>query len=164
MRAHPGEQWRQPAHPPRSPYGQRPPYQPRPPRSPGGQRSQRPATRRFDPSRDGHPARDRRPAPDWEHQPARAANPRLRWLRGLTGTLAFGLVVVAFGLLGAQFFADGHRMFGPGVSVVTWHFVAGAMAVGLQALADRRRDVIGTLAAPGVLVVVIGVLWIWWLQ
>lgn len=82
--------------------------------------------------------------------------------RGLTGSLAAGLVVLAVTLVGVQIWADAHGKPGPGLGVVIGHFAPAAVAVALQALADRRRDLVGGVSALGVGISVLATLTYWW--
>lgn len=109
--------------------------------------------------------RARRPAHGRERAPRGGSSGGTRSgtiARGLTGSLAAGLVVLALGLAGVQIWSGMNGKFGPGVGVVIGHFVLGGVAVALQAVADRRRDLTGGLSALGVAVVVFGALTYWW--
>src|SRR5437016_5778067 len=55
-------------------------------------------------------------------------------LRGFTGSLAAGLTVLALGLIGVQFWANGQGEPGPGVPVVVGHLIAAGVTLGLQAI------------------------------
>ncbi|GAA4612892.1 hypothetical protein [Saccharopolyspora hordei] len=82
--------------------------------------------------------------------------------RGLSGALASGSVVLALFLVGVQLWATGQGMQGPGLAAVISQLVTSLVAVGLQAVADRRRDRTGAFATLGVIVLVLGSLWFWW--
>ncbi|GAA2811434.1 hypothetical protein [Saccharopolyspora taberi] len=82
--------------------------------------------------------------------------------RGLSGALAVGLLILALGLIGVQYWATNSGQEGPGIGVVIGHLVSAAVALVLQALADRRRDLTGGLATIGVYAVVLWALWFWW--
>ncbi|CAM00389.1 hypothetical protein A8924_1451 [Saccharopolyspora erythraea NRRL 2338] len=82
--------------------------------------------------------------------------------RGVSGALATGLLVLSLFLVGVQYWATSIGQQGPGVGVVVGHFVASALALVLQAVADRRRDLTGGLATAGAYVVALGALWFWW--
>lgn len=84
------------------------------------------------------------------------------WLRGLTGSLALGLLVVTVGLLGVQIWSTRQGEAGPGTSMIVTHVVAVVLALVLQAFADRNRDRRGAAALLGVLIAVFGTLWFWW--
>jgi hypothetical protein len=83
--------------------------------------------------------------------------------RGITGSLAVGSLLLALGLVVAQIWATHNGQQGPGIGILIAHFVTAGVAMTLQALADRKRDLAGGLSALGVLVVVLGSLWFWWL-
>lgn len=84
-------------------------------------------------------------------------------LRGVSGSLTAGLVVLALGLVGVQFWQSGQGQPGPQWPVVIGHLGAAGVALALQWAADRRRDPYGVLAAVGVFLVVTVTLWNWWL-
>lgn len=96
----------------------------------------------------------------------RSADPRvgvgLRVLRGLSGALAVGLVVLALVLAVAQWASGSTAVPGPGVGPLVGHGVGGVVALLLQRVADRSRGGWAVVACLGVLAVVGAVLWIWW--
>ncbi|MEV0698525.1 hypothetical protein AB0I53_11480 [Saccharopolyspora sp. NPDC050389] len=128
-------------------------------RTPASQRPRPPRTRRLPGSDDLPPQRPRgrhslsRPKP-----PSRAGSA----LRGLTGALAAGFLLLALVLVAVQFWATNQGQEGPGLAALIAQLVAALIALVLQAIADRRNDAQGGLAACGVLVVVFGSLWFWW--
>jgi hypothetical protein len=85
--------------------------------------------------------------------------PRGRWWRGLTGSLAAGLVVLALIVLGAGLFSSG----GPGTAALIAHPAAAIVALGGQWVADRRQ---GRAAGAGGLVVLAAAAFVlcfyWW--
>ncbi|RKT83280.1 hypothetical protein SAMN05421805_105235 [Saccharopolyspora antimicrobica] len=83
-------------------------------------------------------------------------------IRGLSGALAVGSLVLALALVGVQFWATGQGQQGPGLPAVISQLVTSVAAVAVQAVADRRRDLVGGLATLGVFVLVLGSLWFWW--
>lgn len=85
-----------------------------------------------------------------------------RAVRGLTGTLAVGWLVLALILVVVQLRASVVGQAGPGVVAVLAHLLVAVLAVALQAVADRRNDVGGGLATVGVVGLVFGALWFWW--
>ncbi len=86
----------------------------------------------------------------------------MRLLRGLSGSLAAGLVVLAV-LLGVVHWLSGpDTVPGPGIGALVGHWVGAVVAVALQWFADRRRGVQAVLAALAVLTVTVAVLWTWW--
>lgn len=84
-----------------------------------------------------------------------------RCARGFTGALTAGLVLLALGIVVAQFLINEP---GPGTPVVILHLVGAGVAVILQVLADRTRGGLGVLCMFGVLCVASGVLWFGWYQ
>lgn len=84
------------------------------------------------------------------------------WVRGLTGSLAYGLVVLGLFLIGVQVWAGQVGWEGPGIGVISAHLIGGLLAAGVQAYADRNRDRNGGFAVLGVPIIVIGTLWFWW--
>lgn len=93
------------------------------------------------------------------HQPASRSKGRFR---GLSGALAAGFLVLSLFLAGVQFWATREGLEGPGLPAVISQLVASLVALALQAVADRRRDLAGGLATVGVFVLVLGSLWFWW--
>ena len=90
-----------------------------------------------------------------------AVTPR-RVLRGVSGLIAGGLVVVFLILAGSWVGSAAAESSGPGAPIVAAHLVAAIAAVVLQRQADRREDGLGAAASVGVLVVAgfAGVLWL----
>ncbi|MGH4027089.1 MAG: hypothetical protein ACRDRV_21165 [Pseudonocardiaceae bacterium] len=96
--------------------------------------------------------------------PAQPATPllALRALRGFSGVLAGGLVVLAVTVAVAQWLIGSAARPGPGTGFVLAHGVAALAAVELQVVADRSRGARATLAATAVLVLTAAVLWFGW--
>lgn len=88
-------------------------------------------------------------------------SPAGRVVRGFTGSLTAGLVLLALALLAAQLWRNDP---GPGVGVVILHLVGAGAAVALQLVADRARGRSATLAILGVLGAAVVVLWYGWLS
>ncbi len=86
----------------------------------------------------------------------------MRTLRGLSGTLAGGLVVLAIAVCTAQWLASTSGRPGPGMAAVVGHAVAALATVVLQLAADRVRGRLAALAWGTVLVIVAVVLWFGW--
>jgi hypothetical protein len=84
-------------------------------------------------------------------------------LRGLSGVLAGGLVVLVLALVGAWGVAERNGTPGPGVNTLAWHAGAAVVAVLAQRQADRRPDAQGVCAAVAVLVVTAVLLTVQWL-
>lgn len=87
----------------------------------------------------------------------------LRALRGLSGVLTGGLVVLAAVVAATQWVITSEGRPGPGLTMVTGHLVAALAAVLVQVVADRSRGVRAALASLVVLVIVGATLWFgWW--
>lgn len=85
------------------------------------------------------------------------------FLRGLSGVLAGGTVVLVVALLVAGLVALRFGVPGPGAGVVVGHAVAATIAMVLQLYADRTAGVRGALAAVAAIVVVAAALAYEWL-
>lgn len=85
------------------------------------------------------------------------------WLRGLTGLLAGGLIVLTLALAVGYFLAERAGTVGPGPGTLVWHGLAAVAALVAQLYADRHADLRGTLAAFGVAVITAAVLAGQWL-
>jgi glucose-6-phosphate-specific signal transduction histidine kinase len=86
-----------------------------------------------------------------------------RLLRGLSGLLAGGLVILLVTLGVAWYVADQAGSSGPGAQTLVWHAVAAVAAVIAQRYADRHRDTRGVLAAGAVIVIAAVLLTVEWL-
>jgi predicted permease len=84
-------------------------------------------------------------------------------LRGFTGVLAGGLVVLVLALLAAWAVAERVGTPGPGLNTLVWHGAAAVAAVLAQRRADRRRGAPGVWAAVAVLVITAVLLTVQWL-
>lgn len=104
-----------------------------------------------------HP--DRRPV---HRKGSRPAGPGVRLLRGLSGALAAGLVVLTVVLAVGQWLGGSATVPGPGVGTVVGHCLGAVVAVLAQAVADRSRGEWAVAASVVVLAVVMAVLWLWW--
>ncbi|MFC6013932.1 hypothetical protein [Nocardia lasii] len=84
-------------------------------------------------------------------------------VRGLSGVVAGGVVVLLCVVLGAAVLGARRDFPGPGVESLSWHVVAAVVAVTAQVFADRRRG-IAALAGSAVVMITAGVLlWTqWW--
>jgi hypothetical protein len=86
-----------------------------------------------------------------------------RAVRGCTGAIAAGMVVLVLALLGAQVFAAEHATPGPGAAMIGGNAAAAALAVACQWYADRSRGGRAAAAQLAVLVVAATALWFsWW--
>lgn len=73
-----------------------------------------------------------------------------------------GMVLLALGNIGVQFYANSHGLPGPGGLSVTAHVVAALVLVAGQIVADRYADWRAPVASLGVLVVSGATLWTFW--
>ena len=80
-------------------------------------------------------------------------------LRGFTGVLAGGLVVLALALGVAWVVATRTGSAGPAPWFLAWHALAAVAAVVLQVRADRESPA-AALGVLGISVAVLGVLWL----
>lgn len=85
-----------------------------------------------------------------------------RWLRGLSGMVAGGLVALVVVLLVGWVLTMRTGSAGPGTGMLVGHGIATVAAVVAQVVADRRRDRVGTLASVVVLAIAVGVLCGYW--
>lgn len=84
-------------------------------------------------------------------------------LRGLSGLLVGGLVVLALVLVAGFFYAGRLGLPGPGPGMLLGHVVAAVAAVVAQVWVDRRLDRVGSLAAIGLAALIVGGLALVWL-
>ena len=84
-------------------------------------------------------------------------------LRGFSGVLAGGLVVLVLALVGAWVVATQTGAPGPGLNTLVWHSGAAVAAVLVQRQADRRPGVPGVSAALAVLLITTVLLTVQWL-
>jgi predicted lipid-binding transport protein (Tim44 family) len=94
--------------------------------------------------------------------PEREPRAPRRWWRGLTGSLAVGLVVLAVLVLGSEVLALIGTAPGPGVSAMVGHPLAAIVAMIAQRFADRRRGPAAAVAGLVVLGAVAAILVIFW--
>src|SRR5690606_8804621 len=95
------------------------------------------------------------------HRPRRASRLRSS-VRGVSGSFAAGLLVLALGLVVVHFWVVSRGQQGPGAVSVACQLIAAVLAVALQRVADRRSDGTGTAALLGVFALGLGSLWFWW--
>lgn len=84
------------------------------------------------------------------------------FLRAVSGVLAVGMVLLALGNIGVQFYANSRDLPGPGTLSVVAHVVAALLVVGAQIVADRYADWKAPVASLAVLVVSGATLWTFW--
>lgn len=85
-----------------------------------------------------------------------------RW-RGLTGSFAAGLVVLAVVVLGSGVFAMSTGAPGPGLLILIGHPVGAVLALVAQRLADRRTGIVAAGAGAAVLAITAANVMILWL-
>ncbi|WP_328613817.1 hypothetical protein OHS18_36395 [Amycolatopsis sp. NBC_00355] len=98
-----------------------------------------------------------------EQAAAKPAKPGGRWWRGLTGSLAAGLTVLAVGVLvvaGVCLYTDAP---GPGPVLLIGHPVAAVLALLAQRVADRRNGLPAAGAGIAVVLFVVSALTLFWL-
>lgn len=84
-------------------------------------------------------------------------------LRGISGAVAAGLVVLAVVVAGAQYLGSQRGFPGPGAVSVVAHIAAAIVALVIQHFADHRRRAASVLASFLVFVVAGALLWTqWW--
>ena len=83
-------------------------------------------------------------------------------LRAVSGVLAVGLVLLALGNIGVQFYANSRDLPGPGTLSVVAHVVAALLVVAAQIVADRYADWKAPVASVVVLVITGVTLWTFW--
>lgn len=104
------------------------------------------------------PAQSTRP-----HTPQRPDPAPLRLWRGLSGSLAAGLVLLLAVELFVQIWASDRSVPGPGTGVVTGHAIAAALAITAQLAADRTKGwTSAALATTVVLVTALALWFLWW--
>ncbi|RDI30781.1 hypothetical protein [Lentzea flaviverrucosa] len=84
------------------------------------------------------------------------------FLRAVSGVLAVGMVLLALGNIGVQFYANSRDLPGPGTLSVIAHVVAALLVVAGQIVADRYADWKAPVASLAVLVVSAATLWTFW--
>lgn len=80
----------------------------------------------------------------------------------LCGVVLVVLVLLAVGMLLAQFVSQAHGTPGPGAVAVGSHIAAALVAMPLYLLGERRKGLVRWLATMGMLVVLGVVLWFFW--
>lgn len=83
-------------------------------------------------------------------------------LRAVSGVLAVGIVLLALGNIGVQFYANAQNLPGPGTLSVTAHVVAALLVIAGQIVSDRYADWKAPVASLAVLVVTGATLWTFW--
>ncbi len=94
--------------------------------------------------------------------PARGRSRTARRWRGLTGSLAAGLVALAVLVLGAGLLCAFLDVPGPGAAPMIAHPAAAVLALLAQRVADRKDGVLAGAAGLAVLMILAGALWTFW--
>ena len=86
-----------------------------------------------------------------------------RVIRGLSGALTAGVIVLTLVVVGAHYLGDRWNFPGPGSTSITWHVAASVVVVVAQVVADRRRGGASMAASLTVFVITAVLLWTqWW--
>lgn len=84
-------------------------------------------------------------------------------LRGLSGAVTAGLVVLAVVVAGTQYLGSQRGFPGPGTVSVAAHIAAAILAIVIQHFADHRHRAVSALASLSVFLVAGALLWTqWW--
>ncbi|MFI6101308.1 hypothetical protein ACIA8G_37665 [Lentzea sp. NPDC051213] len=83
-------------------------------------------------------------------------------LRAVSGVLAVGLVLLALGNIGVQFYANARDLPGPGTLSVVAHVVAALLGIAGQIVSDRYGDWKAPVSSLAVLAVSGATLWTFW--
>ncbi|MEU1983336.1 hypothetical protein [Nocardia sp. NPDC019395] len=87
----------------------------------------------------------------------------MKVVRGLSGAVAAGLVVLACVVVGAAVIGARRGFPGPGAESVGWHIVIAALAIAAQVYSDRKRGRASLVAAALVIGAATILLWTqWW--
>lgn len=84
------------------------------------------------------------------------------FLRGVSGILAVGMVLLALGNIAVQFYANSRDLPGPGTLAVTAHIVAALLVIVAQFIADRFNDWRAPVSSTAVFLVSAATLWLFW--
>ncbi|MFI1463317.1 hypothetical protein [Nocardia carnea] len=88
----------------------------------------------------------------------------MKVVRGLSGSIAAGLVVLACVVVGAAMIGARRGFPGPGAESVGWHIAIAAIAVAAQVYSDRKRGAATFVVAVFVLGAATLLLWTqWWM-
>jgi predicted lipid-binding transport protein (Tim44 family) len=98
-----------------------------------------------------------------EPEPSAPARPRGRWWRGITGSLAAGLAVLAVGILVVAGICLYTGAPGPGATLLIGHPVAAVLALVAQRVADRRDGPAAVGAGVAVALFTVSALTLFWL-
>ncbi|SDZ38956.1 hypothetical protein SAMN05421504_114121 [Amycolatopsis xylanica] len=98
-------------------------------------------------------------APEPGDKPSR---PTGRWWRGLSGSVAAGLVVLALGVACTGALSLFTEINGPGAFSLFGHLIAAGLALLAQRYADRHRGAPAAAAALSVLVITVAAVWLFW--
>lgn len=96
-------------------------------------------------------------------EPSPARPERGRWWRGLTGSLAAGLAVLAIGVLVVAGICLYTGAPGPGAAMLIGHPVAAVLALSAQRVVDRRNGAAAVGAGVAVVLFTVSALTLFWL-
>lgn len=99
------------------------------------------------------------PSPEPDGKPPRATG---RWWRGLSGSVAAGLVLLALGVTCSGVLSLFTEINGPGAFSLFGHLVAAGLALLAQRYADRHCGAPAAAAALSVLVITVVAVWLFW--
>ncbi|MFD8494310.1 hypothetical protein [Amycolatopsis sp. NPDC059657] len=88
--------------------------------------------------------------------------PTGRWWRGLSGSVAAGLVLLALGVTCSGVLSLFTEINGPGAFSLFGHLIAAGLALLAQRYADRHRGGPAAVAALSVLVITVVAVWLFW--
>jgi predicted lipid-binding transport protein (Tim44 family) len=119
---------------------------------------------RVEPERiEPEPASADETSPEPAVEAASPAKERGRWWRGLTGSLAAGLAVLAVGVLAVAGIDLYTGAPGPGAAMLIGHPLAAVLALLAQRVADRRNGIAAAGAGIAVVLFVVSALTLFWL-
>ncbi|MFD4367874.1 hypothetical protein [Rhodococcus sp. NPDC058521] len=87
----------------------------------------------------------------------------MRWLLGLSGSVAAGMIVLTIVVAGAAYLGEGQGFPGPGQTSIVVHVFASVIALIVQVWADRRSGAGSVFGAFVVFAIAAGLFWTqWW--
>lgn len=100
---------------------------------------------------------------DYDDGPRERRSLPLRWLLGLSGSVAAGTIVLTLVVVVAAYIGGKRDFPGPGETSIAMHIGASVIALVTQLWADRRSGAVAAFGACVVLAVAGGLLWTqWW--
>ncbi|WP_370946840.1 hypothetical protein AB5J62_04485 [Amycolatopsis sp. cg5] len=98
-------------------------------------------------------------SPEPDGKPVRLTG---RWWRGLSGSVAAGLVLLALGVACSGVLSVFTEVNGPGAFSLFGHLIAAVLALLAQRYADTHRGRPAALAALSVLAITVVAVWLFW--